>query len=138
MSILLLLRKKSNFLHLKANGNDSDTVDFENYRHVCHKWHYKIAKVLFTKDDHDNNKIVKALVVCLESKNFVPIRWDLVSATVILRIVQELSDRALKYSVLRNSLIVLTKIIQHFPAIQNLATVIEKRVEKVFNQIEFR
>merc|ERR1712037_695643 len=45
-----------------------------------------------------------ALVVCLESKNFVPIR---------------------------NSLIVLTKIIQHFPAIQNLATVIEKRVEKV-------
>jgi len=73
----------------KANGNDSDTVDFENYRHVCHKWHYKIAK---------------ALVVCLESKNFVPIR---------------------------NSLIVLTKIIHHFPAIQNLATVIEKRVEKV-------
>ena len=73
----------------KANGNDSDTVDFENYRHVCHKWHYKIAK---------------ALVVCLESKNFVPIR---------------------------NSLIVLTKIIQFFPAIQNLATVIEKRVEKV-------
>merc|ERR1712154_63766 len=48
--------------------------------------------------------IAKALVVCLESKNFVPIR---------------------------NSLIVLTKIIQHFPAIQNLATVIEKRVEKV-------
>ena len=43
-------------------------------------------------------------MVCLESKNFVPIR---------------------------NSLIVLTKIIQFFPAIQNLATVIEKRVEKV-------
>ena len=83
VDILLL---KSN---IQANGNDSDTVDFENYRHVCHKWHYKIAK---------------ALVVCLESKNFVPIR---------------------------NSLIVLTKIIQHFPAIQNLATVIEKRVEKV-------
>ncbi len=20
---------------------DTDTVDFENYRHVCHKWHYK-------------------------------------------------------------------------------------------------
>merc|ERR1719436_1249669 len=70
-------------------SNETDTVDYENYRHVCHKWHYKIAK---------------ALVVCLESKNFVPIR---------------------------NSLIVLTKIIQHFPAIQNLATVIEKRVEKV-------
>ena len=56
---------------------------------MCHKWHYKIAK---------------ALVVCLESKDFVQIR---------------------------NSLIVLTKIIQHFPVIQNLATVIEKRVDKV-------
>ena len=72
-------------MHLKANGNDSDTVDFENYRHVCHKWHYKIAKVLITKHDHDYNKIAKALVVCLESKNFVPIRWDLMSATAILR-----------------------------------------------------
>merc|ERR1712126_670928 len=72
-----------------SSGNETDTVDFENYRHVCHKWHYKIAK---------------ALVVCLESKDFVQIR---------------------------NSLIVLTKIIQHFPVIQNLATVIEKRIEKV-------
>lgn len=69
--------------------SDSDTVDFENYRHVCHKWHYKIAK---------------ALVVCLESKDFVQIR---------------------------NSLIVLTKIIQHFPVIQNLGSVIDKRIEKV-------
>merc|ERR1719328_635925 len=73
-----------------SQGNaDTDTVDFENFRHVCHKWHYKIAK---------------ALLVCLESKDFVQIR---------------------------NSLIVLTKIIQHFPVIQNLATVIEKRIEKV-------
>ena len=62
---------------------------FINCRHVCHKWHYKIAK---------------ALVVCLESKDFVQIR---------------------------NSLIVLTKIIQFFPVIQNLATVIEKRIDKV-------
>ena len=46
-------------------------------------------------------------MVCLESKDFVQIR---------------------------NSLIVLTKIIQHFPVIQNLATVIEKRVDKVSTQ----
>merc|ERR1719402_2106347 len=73
----------------KSSGNDTDTVDFENYRHVCHKWHYKIAK---------------ALVVCLESKDFVQIR---------------------------NSLIVLTKIKEQFPVIKNLSTVIEKRIEKV-------
>merc|ERR1719508_197435 len=69
--------------------NETDTVDYENYRHVCHKWHYKIAK---------------ALVVCLESKDFVQIR---------------------------NSLIVLTKIKEQFPVIKNLSTVIEKRIEKV-------
>merc|ERR1719266_421601 len=72
-----------------SQGTDTDNVDFENYRHVCHKWHYKIAK---------------ALVVCLESKDFVQIR---------------------------NSLIVLTKIKEQFPVIQNLSTVIERRIEKV-------
>ena len=64
-------------------------MDYENYRHVCHKWHYKIAK---------------ALVVCLESKDFVQIR---------------------------NALTVLTKILPHFPVIVNLSVVIEKRIDKV-------
>ena len=73
-----------------------DLTIFINCRHVCHKWHYKIAK---------------ALVVCLESKDFVQIR---------------------------NSLIVLTKIIQFFPVIQNLATVIEKRIEKVGGEFLIR
>eukprot|EP00096_Caligus_rogercresseyi_P010937 TRINITY_DN413_c0_g2_i2.p1 TRINITY_DN413_c0_g2~~TRINITY_DN413_c0_g2_i2.p1 ORF type:complete len:747 (-),score=245.03 TRINITY_DN413_c0_g2_i2:223-2463(-) len=70
-----------------STGND--TVDYENYRHVCHKWHYKIAK---------------ALVVCLESKDYVQIR---------------------------NALIVLTKILPFFPVITTLAGVIEKRIDKV-------
>ena len=68
-------------------------MDYENYRHVCHKWHYKIAK---------------ALVVCLESKDFVQIR---------------------------NALTVLTKILPHFPVIVNLSVVIEKRIDKVFTKI---
>merc|ERR1711936_1173685 len=72
-----------------SSSNETDTVDFENYRHVCHKWHYKIAK---------------ALVVCLESKDFVQIR---------------------------NALTVLTKILPHFPLIVNLSVVIEKRIDKV-------
>ena len=25
-------------------ASHTDTVDFENYRHVCHKWHYKVRK----------------------------------------------------------------------------------------------
>ena len=66
-------------------------MDYENYRHVCHKWHYKIAK---------------ALVVCLESKDYVQIR---------------------------NALTVLTKILPHFPVIVNLSVVIEKRIDKVID-----
>uniref|UniRef100_A0A0K2TBN1 THO complex subunit 2 n=1 Tax=Lepeophtheirus salmonis TaxID=72036 RepID=A0A0K2TBN1_LEPSM len=73
----------------RGNAAGNDTVDYENYRHVCHKWHYKIAK---------------ALVVCLESKDYVQIR---------------------------NALIVLTKILPYFPIITTLAGVIEKRIEKV-------
>jgi hypothetical protein len=44
---------------LFLQGASDDTVDYENYRHVCHKWHYKMAK---------------ALVVCLESKDYVQVR----------------------------------------------------------------
>uniref|UniRef100_A0A8D8ZLW5 THO complex subunit 2 n=1 Tax=Cacopsylla melanoneura TaxID=428564 RepID=A0A8D8ZLW5_9HEMI len=38
-----------------ANQN----VGYENYRHACHKWHYKITK---------------SIVLCLESKDYVQIR----------------------------------------------------------------
>lgn len=72
-----------------AARDASNHVDYENYRHVCHKWHYKIAK---------------ALVVCLESKDYVQIR---------------------------NALTILCKILPFFPTIVNLAGVIEKRIEKV-------
>ncbi|KAL1505772.1 hypothetical protein ABEB36_005256 [Hypothenemus hampei] len=66
-----------------------DNVGFENYRHVCHKWHYKLAK---------------AVVTCLESKDYVQIR---------------------------NSLIILIKIIPFFPVLIKLAQFLEKRIEKV-------
>merc|ERR1712223_961056 len=73
----------------QGDKDSKDHVDFENYRHVVHKWHFKIAKVL---------------VVCLESKDYVQIR---------------------------NALIILTKILPHFPVIVKLNGVIEKRIEKV-------
>ncbi|XP_050307904.1 THO complex subunit 2 [Anthonomus grandis grandis] len=66
-----------------------DNVGYENYRHVCHKWHYKLAK---------------AVVTCLESKDYVQIR---------------------------NSLIILIKIIPFFPVLIKLAQFLEKRIEKV-------
>lgn len=58
-------------------------------RHVCHKWHYKITK---------------AMVVCLDSGDYVQIR---------------------------NALIVLIRILPHFPVLAKLAQIIERKVEKV-------
>ncbi|CAG7823395.1 unnamed protein product [Allacma fusca] len=67
----------------------SDHVDYENYRHVCHKWHYKITK---------------CVIVCLESKDFIQIR---------------------------NSLIVLKRILPHYPKVINLANAVERWIERV-------
>ncbi|XP_063708097.1 THO complex subunit 2 [Culicoides brevitarsis] len=67
----------------------NDHVGYENYRHVCHKWHYKITK---------------SLVFCLDSKDYMQIR---------------------------NSLIILMKILPHFPVLSKLSQIIEKKVEKV-------
>ncbi|KPJ16941.1 THO complex subunit 2 [Papilio machaon] len=67
----------------------NDHVGYENYRHVCHKWHYKITK---------------AMVVCLDSGDYVQIR---------------------------NALIVLIRVLPHFPVLGKLAQIIERKVEKV-------
>ncbi|XP_026326436.1 THO complex subunit 2 isoform X2 [Hyposmocoma kahamanoa] len=67
----------------------NDHVGYENYRHVCHKWHYKITK---------------AMVVCLDSGDYVQIR---------------------------NALIVLIRVLPHFPVLEKLAQIIERKVEKV-------
>ena len=66
-----------------------DHVGYENYRHVCHKWHYKIAK---------------ALITCLDSKEYVQIR---------------------------NALIILIKILPHFPLLLKLNQIIERKIEKL-------
>lgn len=66
-----------------------DHVGYENYRHVCHKWHYKITK---------------AMMICLDSKDYVQIR---------------------------NALIILIKIIPHYPVLNRLVQIIERKVEKV-------
>ncbi|XP_071489382.1 THO complex subunit 2-like [Diadema antillarum] len=78
---------------LRASGTESsnkaDQLDYENFRHVCHKWQYKLTK---------------AVVCCLESK---------------------------EYTQIRNTLILLTKILPYFPLVQNLGQVLEKRVDKI-------
>lgn len=66
-----------------------DHVGYENYRHVCHKWHYKLAK---------------AMITCLDSKDYVQIR---------------------------NALIILTKIIPFFPVLLKLSQILDKKIEKV-------
>ena len=72
-----------------TGAGTADSVDYENYRHVCHKWHYKLTK---------------ALVVCLESKDYVQIR---------------------------NAITILIKILPSFPEMLNLSNLIEKRIDKV-------
>ncbi|RZF48549.1 hypothetical protein LSTR_LSTR011164 [Laodelphax striatellus] len=67
----------------------NDHVNYENYRHVCHKWHYKITKAMCT---------------CLESKDYVQIR---------------------------NALIILIKILPHYPMLTKLSQFIERRIDKV-------
>ncbi|XP_075153160.1 THO complex subunit 2-like protein [Haematobia irritans] len=67
----------------------NDHVGYENYRHVCHKWHYKITR---------------AIVFCLDSKEYMQIR---------------------------NALIILMRILPHYPVLAKLAQIIERKVEKV-------
>ncbi|XP_077984941.1 THO complex subunit 2-like isoform X2 [Glandiceps talaboti] len=78
---------------LRASNMDSsskaDQLDYENFRHVCHKWQYKITK---------------AVVICLESQEYVQIR---------------------------NTLIVLTKILSYYPMVQNFGQALERRVDKI-------
>ncbi|GFR79737.1 THO complex subunit 2-like [Elysia marginata] len=70
-------------------NNRMDRLDYENFRHVCHKWHYRLTK---------------SVITCLESKN---------------------------YSQIRNSLIVLTKILPQFPRMTQIGMAIERRVDKL-------
>lgn len=44
-------------------------VDYENYRHVCHKWHYRLTK---------------AFIVCLDSGDYVQIRNALIVLTKLI------------------------------------------------------
>ncbi|XP_054160183.1 THO complex subunit 2-like [Oppia nitens] len=67
-------------------------VDFENYRHVCHKWHYRLTK---------------AFILCLDSGDYIQIR---------------------------NSLIILTKVLPQFPVMISFAQAIERRVDNIRNE----
>jgi THO complex subunit 2 len=70
-------------------ANKQEQLDYENYRHVCHKWHYKLTK---------------SFIVCLESEEYVQ---------------------------MRNSLIILTKILPYYPKLTGFSMALEKRVEKI-------
>ena len=72
-----------------AATNKQEQLDYENFRHVCHKWHYKLTK---------------AFIVCLESDEYLQ---------------------------MRNSLIILTKILPHYPKLTGFCGALEKRVEKL-------
>ena len=52
------------------SNNKADQLDFENYRHVCHKWHFRITK---------------AMVTCIESGNYIQIRNALIVLTKVIQ-----------------------------------------------------
>ncbi|CAF0721331.1 unnamed protein product [Brachionus calyciflorus] len=72
-----------------TSSNKQEPLDYENFRHVCHKWHYKLTK---------------SFIVCLESEEYLQ---------------------------MRNSLIILTKILPFYPKLSNFCSALEKRVEKI-------
>jgi THO complex subunit 2 len=69
--------------------NKQEQLDYENFRHVCHKWHYKLTK---------------SFIVCLESEEYLQ---------------------------MRNALIVLTKVLPHYPKLTGFCSALDKRVEKI-------
>lgn len=72
-----------------AASNKQEQLDYENFRHVCYKWHYTLTK---------------SFIVCLESEEYLQ---------------------------MRNSLIILTKILPYYPKLAGLCSALEKRVEKL-------
>lgn len=52
-----------------SNISDKQYLDFENYRHITFKWHFKLTK---------------SLVICLESKEYMQIRNGLILLTKVI------------------------------------------------------
>jgi THO complex subunit 2 len=50
------------------NNNKQEQLDYENFRHVCHKWHYKLTK---------------SFVMCLKSEEYLQMRNSLIILTKI-------------------------------------------------------
>ena len=51
-----------------GSGSEKQYLDFENYRHITFKWHFKLTK---------------SLVICLESKDYIQIRNGLILLTKV-------------------------------------------------------
>lgn len=60
------------------SNTKADQLDFENYRHVCHKWHFRITK---------------AMVACIESGNYIQIRNALIVLTKVSQRKQGIKSR---------------------------------------------
>ncbi|EDV24606.1 uncharacterized protein TRIADDRAFT_56575 [Trichoplax adhaerens] len=73
----------------QSDTNKSNQLEFEDYRRVCRKWHYKLTR---------------AFASCLVSEEYIQIR---------------------------NALIIMTKIVQYFPVIDNLGKALKTRLDKL-------
>ena len=87
-------RKSPGFVHVVRNDPNSDEkriekyLDYENFRHVCCKWHFKLTKAMvFCFDSKDYSQIRNALTVLNKILPQFP---------VVLNLAQALEKRILK------------------------------------------
>ncbi|PIK57786.1 putative THO complex subunit 2 [Apostichopus japonicus] len=103
---------------LRASGteasNKADQLDYENFRHVCHKWQYKLTK---------------AVVACLESQSYTQIRNTLI---LLIKWHHQCCWAFFWAHIIRrySSSIDLASL----PKVQNLGNVLEKRIDKICNE----
>ncbi len=93
-----------------GQGNEKQDLDYENFRHITFKWHFKLTK---------------SFVILLESKDYIQVCHVLILLTAII---------ILPCTQLRNGLLVLIKMVPYYPKVYHLSIALEKRIEKILEE----
>lgn len=62
------------FFFVKQCTDKNDHVGYENFRHVCHKWHFKITRSIVTcLGSKDYTQIRNAFIILMHIQNHFPV-----------------------------------------------------------------